>query len=534
MFIIAFILVISIVSYISNKTLDIDSDSEDSYSQTKRSTLFYIIVFIIGLGLQVLSTKIKFIETYYWYILALYVLSSIIISFVLSQIKKQDIEKKREELLNIYQIVKPLADKKGTELDFNNVPFELDYKYGNVNKITIQVEPTTFKEATCSALLNQLNAFLPTFTWNYKLRLEERCVDFIGYDKPPEMARWPGSWLRHFRYMPLGISGLGEIAYQPDGIPKNEYGRSQYLDNKGNSIRTDDSLPTQPQGLIAGAPLGLDTIIPTTNGYKTMRTIEVGDYVFDINNKPVKVLGKSDINYNPDKVYELTFTDGNNQIIIISDSIHRFPKVVGYHQWHMVTADELKINDNIFANKGNYYQLIHKEEVEKQPVQCILVDSNEHLFLITDKEHIHSEWKGGNSYPYEAVYTRNTGGGKSVTVQNAILHCIEHRDKIALALIDPKMVEFSNYKGMKGIVGVANSTQEAVELLRISRAAMKKRNTEMMKMGIKNLTDYKPHIKTGKVFVTGRDYNEDDIIKVRIDGQEQQMTASELVEYLRE
>lgn len=380
MFILAFILVISIVSYISNKTLDIDSDSEDSYSQTKTSTLFYIIVFIIGLGLQILSTKIKFIETYYWYILALYVLSSIIISFVLSQIKKQTIEKKREELLNIYQIVKPLADKKGTELDFNNVPFELDYKYGNVNKITIQVEPTTFKEATCSALLNQLNAFLPTFTWNYKLRLEERCVDFIGYDKPPEMARWPGSWLRHFRYMPLGISGLGEIAYQPDGIPKNEYGRSQYLDNKGNSIRTDDSLPTQPQGLIAGA----------------------------------------------------------------------------------------------------------------------------------------------------------TGGGKSVTVQNAILHCIEHRDKIALALIDPKMVEFSNYKGMKGIVGVANSTQEAVELLRISRAAMKKRNTEMMKMGIKNLTDYKPHIKTGKVFVTGRDYNEDDIIKVRIDGQEQEMTASELVEYLKE
>ena len=380
MFILAFILVISIVSYISNKTLDIDSDSEDSYSQTKTSTLFYIIVFIIGLGLQILSTKIKFIETYYWYILALYVLSSIIISFVLSQIKKQTIEKKREELLNIYQIVKPLADKKGTELDFNNVPFELDYKYGNVNKITIQVEPTTFKEATCSALLNQLNAFLPTFTWNYKLRLEERCVDFIGYDKPPEMARWPGAWLRDSRYMPVGIDGFGEVAWQVDSVPKNKMGRSLYLDNKGNPINADTSVPSQPQSLICGL----------------------------------------------------------------------------------------------------------------------------------------------------------TGGGKSVTIQNIIQSAISHNNEIVLGLIDIKQVEFSNYKGMKRIAGVANSTLEAVELLRIARNVMYKRNKEMAKLGIKSLQEFQPSQKTGKVFITGREYNETDTIKVKIDGQEQSMSASELVEYLKE
>ena len=97
-----------------------------------------------------------------------------------------------------------------------------------------------------------------------------------------------------------------------------------------------------------------------------------------------------------------------------------------------------------------------------------------------------------------------------------------------------KQVEFSNYKGMNGIVGVANNTLESVELLRIARQVMLKRNKEMAQLGIKSLTDYKPSKRSGKCFITGREYNEDDMIKVRIDGQEKMMKAGELVEYLKE
>lgn len=122
----------------------------------------------------------------------------------------------------------------------------------------------------------------------------------------------------------------------------------------------------------------------------------------------------------------------------------------------------------------------------------------------------------------------------SVMIQNVIMHCLEHRDKIALGLVDPKQVEFSNYKGMNGIVGVANNTLESVELLRIARQVMLKRNQEMAKLGIKSLTEYKPSQRSGKVFVTGREFNEDDMIKVKIDGQEKEMKASELVDYLHD
>ena len=122
----------------------------------------------------------------------------------------------------------------------------------------------------------------------------------------------------------------------------------------------------------------------------------------------------------------------------------------------------------------------------------------------------------------------------SVTIQNIIMHSIEHFDEIALALIDPKIVEFSNYKGMKGIVGVANSIQETVELLRIGRAVMYKRNKELAKLGCKQVSEYKPHEYSGRVFVCGREYNESDMIKVKIDGEEKTMTALEVAEYLEE
>lgn len=122
----------------------------------------------------------------------------------------------------------------------------------------------------------------------------------------------------------------------------------------------------------------------------------------------------------------------------------------------------------------------------------------------------------------------------SVTIQNIIMHSIEHFDEIALALIDPKIVEFSNYKGMKGIVGVANSIQETVELLRIGRAVMYKRNKELAKLGCKQVSEYTPHEYSGKVFVCGREYNDSDIIKYKINNEEKSMSAGELAEDLKD
>lgn len=118
----------------------------------------------------------------------------------------------------------------------------------------------------------------------------------------------------------------------------------------------------------------------------------------------------------------------------------------------------------------------------------------------------------------------------SVAVQNIIYGGIAHRNEVALSLIDPKFTEFSGYKGMKGITGVANTVEEAVEVLRIAKQAMYRRNQRLAELKIKNIMEYKPTKKSGMVYITGRDYMENDIIKVRVNSVEKEMTANELVE----
>mgnify|MGYP000917143754 FL=1 len=118
----------------------------------------------------------------------------------------------------------------------------------------------------------------------------------------------------------------------------------------------------------------------------------------------------------------------------------------------------------------------------------------------------------------------------SVAVQNIIYGGIAHRNEVALSLIDPKFTEFSGYKGMKGVTGVANTVEEAVEVLRIAKQAMYRRNMRLAELKIKNIMEYKPTKKSGMVYITGRDYLETDIIKVKVNSVEKEVTASEVVE----
>ena len=68
----------------------------------------------------------------------------------------------------------------------------------------------------------------------------------------------------------------------------------------------------------AGKALPLDTRIPTPNGWKNMENIHPGDYVFDENGKPTKVLFESEIFTNR-KCYKITFDDGS---VVRSDAEH--------------------------------------------------------------------------------------------------------------------------------------------------------------------------------------------------------------------
>ena len=424
MFIFIFFLVVAVAQFLTNKILNISDDNRVGYSYSKRDALILIGILAFGVLLQVLPLKGHKI---YWVAAGVYAFGILITMVVLATIKKVVVAKQREELLAVFGVLEPVIsndskvkNKETGEFelkDINNPPFKLGYEGTKINRITIKINPNTFKEQVAVNLCLSLNKYLPNYEWVNEFDFAARECSFVGTPLPPSVAKYKGSWLRPAEFIPIGLSGLGEVSWNLNSI-KNE-GRSCYVYEDGKIAKTVDT-PSAPQALAVGSPLGLNTIIPTTKGYKTMKTIEVGDEVFDINNKPVKVLDKSEI-FTNHKVYRLEFLDQAfhpESMTVISDEIHKFPVIKDTLNYEETMVKDMNIGDYVLDRNVNGFQLFKKELIESEPVQCILVDSDNHLFLITDE--IDNNWKGGNSYPYKAIYTRNTGGGKAIYINQEI------------------------------------------------------------------------------------------------------------------
>jgi hypothetical protein len=341
---------------------------------------------------------------------------------ILATVKKVIIEKQREELQQVFDVLVPVLPK-NAELDFNNPPFKLGYEKHQINRITIEINPNTFKETVATNLCLSLNRYLPNYEWMSEFDFAARECIFVGTPLPPRIAKYPGSWLRPAEFIPIGLSGLGEVSWTINSY-KNA-GRSLYIYDDGKKAMTVDS-PSAPQSLTVGGPLGLDTIIPTTEGYKTMKTIEVGDEVFGYKNTPVKVLDVYAINEKPNQTYKLIFASRTNTIEVISDEVHRFPVATKLEnnviKISPVHCKDLTIGSVIYGRDykeyAQEYKLISKDLIDPQPVRCISVDSEQHVFLIVDKND--DSWKGGNIYNLPAIYTYNTGGGKALYINQDV------------------------------------------------------------------------------------------------------------------
>lgn len=122
----------------------------------------------------------------------------------------------------------------------------------------------------------------------------------------------------------------------------------------------------------------------------------------------------------------------------------------------------------------------------------------------------------------------------SVTLRNVILHCLTHAESIAIALVDLKQTEFHYFKGVKGVVAVANTVQEAVEILRIMRECMYARNREMAKLGINDIKDFRPKQPTNEWMVFNHRLSGDTMVEVKTaDGVTKSVTVSELEQYVK-
>lgn len=117
----------------------------------------------------------------------------------------------------------------------------------------------------------------------------------------------------------------------------------------------------------------------------------------------------------------------------------------------------------------------------------------------------------------------------SVALRNVILHCLTHGNRVAIALIDLKLTEFSFYKGIKGVVAVANDVKEAAEVFRLGRECMYARNRELASLKLNDIKDFVPKHPTGEWMVFNHRMRGEDELEIRTkDGQVQKVKVQDL------
>lgn len=141
---------------------------------------------------------------------------------------------------------------------------------------------------------------------------------------------------------------------------------------------------------------GLDVNLPilTTEGWKTMGTVQEGDFVYDENLKPTKILHTSSVHHNP--CYKIHFKkyhpNGEEVYSVIADSEHRWKVTVINEGEKIVTTEELykmyySVNDLFFiTGPTNLIYIDYIEPTETIPTRCIEVDSPTHMFCFGEMD----------------------------------------------------------------------------------------------------------------------------------------------------
>jgi len=249
MFIFIFFLIVALSQFVTNKLLNISDDNSVGYTYSKRDSL--ILVGFLGASIlfQILPLKGHKI---FWILCGIYAFALLLTMVILATLKKIIIIKQREELQQVFDVLEPVLPK-NTELDMNNPPFKLGYEDTKINRITISINPNTFKETVAVNLCLSLNKYLPNYEWVNEFDFAARECAFVGTPLPPGIAKYKGSWLRPTEFIPIGLSGLGEVSWNLNSI-KN-VGRSCYIYDDGKTAKTVDT-PSAPQALCVGSTGG--------------------------------------------------------------------------------------------------------------------------------------------------------------------------------------------------------------------------------------------------------------------------------------
>jgi replicative DNA helicase len=117
-----------------------------------------------------------------------------------------------------------------------------------------------------------------------------------------------------------------------------------------------------------------------------MGTIEVGDYVYEAQGSPVRVVAVSSV-FDNRTCYCVTFEDKN---FVVADGEHRWPLANGPLDLLRTTEEIFRFGESVNLSKATSQTLTLPDNpsiayidlVDSVPVRCITVWSPDHVFLV--------------------------------------------------------------------------------------------------------------------------------------------------------
>ena len=131
-------------------------------------------------------------------------------------------------------------------------------------------------------------------------------------------------------------------------------------------------------------PLRLSTLVPTTKGIKKLVDIKIGDYVFNENGYPTKVIDLSEIKTSG-RMFRIDLDYDGSIVYVYPDGDHRFPVFHNdiYSSGETVSDIEKDWeNYNFIGYNSIKLPIVSLKTIENELVRCILIEDDSHQFMI--------------------------------------------------------------------------------------------------------------------------------------------------------
>lgn len=227
-----------------------NDNSQESLVFEKQDSLIIFGIFLFSILFDTVINKVINLPVVPIFIggVAVYFL----IFIVLNARREVIIKNRQDQIIKIYEALKDIFGSVDREdIDFGDIPFtfEIDKATKTVNYIKIDTSQDGIKSDENSITYAQytINKFFTDFQWINTFSMQERELVFKGLPRPPRIAMWPGTDYRPADWIPLGVSGMGEVGWNL-GNPK-DLGHSSYVNQfpMGDSLEKSQNANHKPK-----------------------------------------------------------------------------------------------------------------------------------------------------------------------------------------------------------------------------------------------------------------------------------------------